>query len=131
MRLRAHHLLCLQGFQGYGYNPNFTNNLTKLIQEINSTPQLEIELIDEGDAVCFFCPYHKESLCQKTADSSRKVKDIDLKVLNKLGLSKGARVKQEDIFCFVNKKFRYISDVKDICTDCEWKEKCLWFIKLK
>ena len=30
IRIRAHHLLCMQGFQGYGYNKTFTENMTHI-----------------------------------------------------------------------------------------------------
>ena len=28
--LRGHHLLCLQGFQGYGYDEDFVKNMTEI-----------------------------------------------------------------------------------------------------
>ncbi|MDF2505887.1 MAG: hypothetical protein K0R06_3382, partial [Clostridium sp.] len=28
----------------------------------------------------------------------------------------------------VNKKLKTIEDVKDICGDCRWTEKCLWHL---
>ncbi|WP_263641218.1 hypothetical protein [Methanobrevibacter arboriphilus] len=29
--LRGHHLLCLQGYQGYGYDDNFKKNIETII----------------------------------------------------------------------------------------------------
>jgi len=33
--LRAHHLLCLQGYQGYGYDEKFKKNMNKVFHQLN------------------------------------------------------------------------------------------------
>lgn len=33
--LRAHHLLCLQGYQGYGYDEKFKKNMDKVFYQLN------------------------------------------------------------------------------------------------
>ena len=130
-RIRAHHLLCIQGFQGYGYNRNFVANMLRILKDINPNSDLEIEIIDECDVICSQCPHNKEEICQKNPDSALKVKCKDERVLRRLGLRKGISGRARDIFSLVNKKLKNIPDVQDICGDCDWKEKCLWFMRLK
>lgn len=128
MRIRAHHLLCMQGFQGYGYNQEFVSNMAQAIKDMNSCPDLEVEIIVECDIICFHCPHNKAGVCQKRLDSAQKVRDMDMHVLRKLGIREGAKGKVKDILALVNTALKNISDIQDVCGDCEWKEKCLWFI---
>ena len=32
--LRGHHLLCIQGYQGYGYSEKFTDNMDNIIEDL-------------------------------------------------------------------------------------------------
>jgi len=127
-RIRAHHLLCIQGFQGYGYSRNFAANMSQVIKDLNSNPDMEVEVIDECDVICSQCPHNKEEICQKNPDSALKAKDIDNRVLKKLGLKNGISGRARDYFSLVNKNLKNVLDVQDVCGDCDWKEKCLWFI---
>ncbi len=115
----------MQGFQGYGYGQNFVDSMAKIIKDMDSST---LEIIAECDTICFHCPYNVIGVCQKIPDSSQKVRDMDRSVLRKLGLKEGARGRAKDILSLVNKKLN-ISDIWDICRDCEWKEKCLWFLE--
>ncbi|MCD5383292.1 DUF1284 domain-containing protein [candidate division WOR-3 bacterium] len=124
--IRAHHLLCLQGFQGYGYNKNFVNGMAQVIKDIEQYPYLALKIIDECDVICSYCPYNRDRVCQKKRDSPKRVKAVDLLVLRKLGLKNGARGTPKKLFSLVNRKLKTISDIQGICSDCEWKEQCHW-----
>lgn len=128
MKIRAHHLLCMQGFQGYGYTRDFIDNMAGTIKNINSNPDLKIELTDECDAICSGCPHNVNGVCQKEPDSAQKIRALDWRVLRKLDLKKGTQITADIIFSLVNTKLKNIPDLQDICGRCEWKEKCLWFI---
>lgn len=128
IRIRAHHLLCMQGFQGYGYSRSFIDNMTQVVKDINSNPDLGVEIIAECDIICSHCPYNKEGVCERMPNSAQKVREMDIHVLRKLGLKEGTKGRVKDILALVNTKLKNSSDIQDICGDCEWKEKCLWFI---
>jgi len=128
VHIRAHHLLCIQGFQGYGYSQVFVDNMNEVIKNINSNPDFEIEITDECDVICSYCPYNIKNICLKEKNSSQRIKKIDLQILKKLGLERSARVKAKDILSFANMKLNNMLDIQDICGNCDWKEKCLWFI---
>jgi len=60
LKIRAHHLCCIQGFQGYGYSPIFVANLRVVISDIKAFPSRPLELISECDVVCESCPGKRE-----------------------------------------------------------------------
>jgi len=126
LKIRAHHLLCIQGFQGYGYNKDFVKNMSEVIKKIDLNP--EVEIITECDVICSCCPHNIGGVCQKDFNSAKKVKEMDMQVLRKLNLRSGARGRIKDFFSLANAKFKNSLDVQDICGDCEWRKKCLWFI---
>lgn len=130
-KIRAHHLLCVQGFHGYGYSRDFIDNMAKIIKNINSNPDLEIEIISECDFICQHCPHNVEGTCQKKPDSAQKIRDTDMYVLEKIDLKERTTGKARDIFSLINAKLRDSSDIQELCGDCGWKGKCLWFISQK
>ena len=131
MRIRAHHLLCLQGFQGYGYSRDFVANMARVVKEINSSPHLEIEIIDRCDVICSSCPHQEKGICRRNPDSDERTKEIDGYILRRLGLKAGVKVKVEDIFHLANERLKNSSDIERICGKCGWREKCLWFLSQK
>ncbi len=128
MKIRAHHLLCMQGFQGYGYSEDFSKNIAEVIQTLRSSPDQKIQIVTECDTICSCCPYNIKEICIKDPESHEKIKQMDTKVLKKLGLSCGDTFEVGKIFSLTNKKLKSYTDVKKICGDCKWSEKCLWFI---
>lgn len=125
MKIRAHHLLCLQGYQGYGYSDRFQANLEEVIALIAAVPDLEIEVVAENDVICSYCPHAGENGCRKDDDSAESIRLMDLKVLQKLGIKKGTRDKAQNLFKLTETKLKTGFKGQEICGDCQWKEKCL------
>ncbi|MBU0533850.1 MAG: DUF1284 domain-containing protein [Candidatus Omnitrophica bacterium] len=123
IQIRAHHLLCIQGFQGHGYSADFVSNMTQVIKDLKYHNR-EIEITSECDVICRNCPYNKKEVCIKNSDSAVKLNEMDTKVLRKLGLKKGIKVKFEDALSLIKKMFKK-PDIQDICKDCSWNDKCL------
>ena len=128
MKIRAHHLLCMQGFQGYGYSEDFTKNMAEIIEILQNFPKRKIEIIAGSDVICACCPYDINGTCQESQGSNEKIMSMDVKVLKKLEIPPGSVFEAEEIFNIINKKLKTHLDVKEICGDCRWSEKCLWFI---
>ena len=120
LTLRAHHLL-LQGFQGYGYDSAFTQNLAEIVGQIKANPEIELKLTAECDLICSACPLKIKAVCQKEPE----IKKIDLLVLKKLNLNPGAPGKAKDWFLLANTKLKASRD--ELCGACLWQAKCLWF----
>ncbi len=118
--LRAHHLLCLLGFQGIGYTADFIRNLHKVKRMVEQNPDLEIEVVESCDVVCIQCPNAQGLHCYKGGISENKnVQDMDRRVMKKLGIKPGDRFKAREIFELVREKIRP-ADLDDICRGCEW-----------
>lgn len=129
LKIRAHHLLCLQGFQGYGYNQRFTDNMAAIIRRLDNDPGLQFEVIAANDVICAHCPNLSETGCRKEEYSSQKIRSLDLKVLEKLNYPPGRKEKARQIIRLTNYVFRTYTDIQPFCGNCDWKEKCLWFCK--
>ena len=124
--LRAHHLLCLKGFQGYGYDENFTENMTS----VNSRRKLEnttVTLTSSPDDICKACPNLKDNLCEDRIQNARIV-EMDVEVLKKLDASK--EYNSVELFKKIDEIFNTKQSVSKICFNCKWSEKCLFYQKL-
>ncbi|MGC8765568.1 MAG: DUF1284 domain-containing protein [Brevinematia bacterium] len=124
LELRAHHILCIQGFQGYGYDGQFTKNLYKIHSGIFDK---KVRLIIRNDEICKFCPFSSDSICFKRKNGKRiDIRKLDIKVLKILKIRVNAIKAANVIFRLTNS---YLKDrLKKLCSDCEWQKKCLWYL---
>jgi hypothetical protein len=118
--LRAHHLLCLLGFQGIGYTAGFIRNFHKVKRLVEQHPDLVVEVVDSCDVICVACPNMQDGECFKTGlKYNEKVKCIDGRVMERLGIRPGDRLKARELYALVKEKIRP-GDIKDICQGCDW-----------
>ena len=84
--LRGHHLLCLKGFQGFGYNEDFVENMTKVnsLRKLDSTT---VTLTNHADDLCTHCPNLKDNLCKDNAHNEI-IRKMDDEVLKKIDSQK-------------------------------------------
>ncbi len=125
--LRGHHLLCLQGFQGYGYDSDFVKNMTE-VNEIRKIETTEITVCDSPDDICKACPNLKNNMCQSNDENDNIVK-MDRKVLERL--PKKEFETSKELFDLLNATFHSKSSVKGICDGCKWTEECLFVQNLE
>jgi len=131
MRIRAHHLLCTQGFQGYGYDENFTNHLKNIIEKFKTQPDTTIQLVSEWDAICVKCPNLMEEKCQMDETSDLRIKKMDKNVLKAIDVPQNAIIKYSAAIEKINDTFKNRSQLENICGNCRWIEVCLWYLSLK
>lgn len=136
LKIRAHHLLCMQGFQGYGYSDDFTNHLHNIVVRIKANPDLLIQVIAECDAVCNGCPNCRESECRKEDGADLHVKNMDLEVLKFAGIKLNHVERASQLFTHMNKTFARTraetrSQLATICGNCQWTKKCRWYLALQ
>ena len=124
--LRGHHLLCLQGFQGYGYDNTFVENM-EMINRARKTENVTVELTNSPDDICRSCPNLKNNLCENETQNQRII-DMDNEVLLKLDTSK--EYDSIDLFENVEKLFNSKKSVYNICSNCMWHDECLFYQKL-
>ena len=119
LKIRAHHLLCLLGFRGLGYNQEFIAVMRKVVERVRPNSVFPVTVIAERDIICAACPHNKEDKCMKKADSERKVKARDLEVLRRLGLEVGAQIPVAKAWARIKGSLS-LKDLAEICRDCEW-----------
>lgn len=127
LRIRGHHLLCIQGFQGYGYSQDFEDHMLEVVNYIRSNPSYKVEVVAEADEICSHCPHNVEEKCLREPDSDENIRRMDLLVLETLKIDEGFQFEAFRILKHVNQKLKTRNDVQKICGDCSWMDKCLWF----
>ncbi len=128
LKIRAHHLCCIQGFQGYGYSPVFVANMRSVISDLEDLPSRPLKLVTECDAICVSCPGKRECTTQESV-FSRGIRQMDRVVLDKLSLEDGIVVEADEAFRLINSKINKASDIEEVCGPCKWKQKCLWYMQ--
>ena len=124
--LRGHHLLCLKGFQGYGYDEDFVENMAK-VNSIRKQDFTIISLTDEADDLCSHCPNLKNNKCN-SEEHNETIRQMDSEVLKKLDPSK--EYDSIELFEKIDEIFDSKESVSEICFNCMWHEKCLFYQKL-
>ncbi len=90
IRLRGHHLICLQFFQGQGYDAAF---LEKLQDIFHRAAVQEVEVTAGPDELCQACPYLQGEQCTHPETSDAEIREMDRVALEILGLAPGSRLK--------------------------------------
>lgn len=127
LSIRAHHLLCLQGFQGYGYNDAFVDHLQGIVAILKNHPELLLEVVTTCDAICAGCPHCQESECRKDDGANRRVVALDLTILKYTGLEPNHIAKAVHLLAQINTTFQTRAQRARVCGDCQWRPNCTWY----
>lgn len=120
MILRAHHLICILGFRGLGYSPDYVANMSRIVAQLRSSPQSLIEVVTKPDDICVPCPFLTEGGCRvQGPESEGIVRDRDLVVMARLGLVAGDKVTWPDAVARIRSSI-CPADLDEICGDCQW-----------
>ncbi len=112
--------MCLQGFRGEGYSPEFVENLTAIHRRLAEEPETLVEVLASPDAVCGACPHHRAAGCTLHGQGSEaELRDQDGVVLKKLGLDAGACVSWREVLERI-RRFVRGDDLSSICGRCRW-----------
>jgi len=68
IKLRAHHLLCVQGYKGWGLTPEFKEFMFALSEQLKTQPDSKIEIVDGADDICGHCSELVEGKCAAPPD---------------------------------------------------------------
>lgn len=119
-------MLCLKGFQGYGYSEEFTKNMINVnnARKLNETT---VKLTNSPDDICKSCPNLKNNLCENEAQNERII-FMDNQVLKKIDPTK--EYNSVELFEKIDSIFNTKDSVSEICFKCMWHEKCLFYQKL-
>lgn len=115
IQLRGHHLLCLLGFRGMGYSPEFTMNMAAVYEQLRNEPASMVTLISGSDDLCRCYPQDKPNHCD-----TKSVHDRDDTVLKRLGLMPGTSISWQEILQLMEKHL-VPEDIPRICGSCPWQ----------
>ena len=115
IRLRPHHLLCTQGYQGKGYSAAFVRNMNAIAARLRNEPETRIELTFGADSLCACCPHR---IGENRCDTQEKVTRFDRKVIEYFGLREGEYSYQALIRAIDAQITPAV--LADICADCAW-----------
>lgn len=118
MRIRGHSLLCIQGFVGEGYSPEFVDNMMEIVASLRD--DVPVTVIDGPDALCEACPNLSSDGCSLHGDGSeRGVRTQDRDVMGRLGIAPGATLPWNEILARIRKLIEP-DDLDEICGKCPW-----------
>ena len=117
IRLRYHHLLCINFFIGKGYSNEFVENF-KIWKKYLETNNPYIEIVETKDVICDKCPNWKIDKCK----DQQKVLEYDNNIKNYL--PKNGAYKYLDLIKMINEKIIEKIPVKDLCKDCQYLSIC-------
>lgn len=119
LKIRGHTLLCLQGFQGLGYDQAFTENMARLHVRLLRAPQTLVMPVSEPDEFCAACPHLKGGCTLKGPDHEAHMRQQDLEVLRRLDLTPGKAVSWAEILDKIRAAVQG-ADLDTICRGCPW-----------
>jgi hypothetical protein len=138
IKLRAHHLLCLQGYQGYGYDENFKINLENVLKHLKTNPNVIV--VEAADNLCNHCPKLKNGKChlhlkdedkplsqEENNRSDKEIIKMDSNTLKKIGIDENKEYNVKDLYKIINNSIKKKKDLEDICGECIWIKECLWY----
>lgn len=115
MKLRPHHLLCTQSYEGKGYDEAFTKHMDEIVHRLRTDDRTPVTLVFSTDELCTCCPnMQDENLCR----TNEKVKALDARTAECFCLEEKTYIYQDLI-----KKIRktVTPEMMDyICQDCAW-----------
>lgn len=120
IRLRPHHLLCIQKFTGHGYDERFTAHMTELVDSLVRDPGRTVKLVSGPDELCSVCPNRIEDCCR----SEEKVRRMDCAVLEICGSGIDAKAAWKSLSHTAGSLILSTELFDSVCGDCQWFELC-------
>jgi hypothetical protein len=118
--LRPHHVLCRLGYVGYGYSPDFIQEMARIVKTLESGRVRTIILRHGFDNICRVCP-HAEGECSPEHLGFRGAAalEIDRRTLRVLKLKIGFSYPLPEI----NERIARLTEEEfnSICQGCEWQ----------
>ena len=120
MKLRPHHLLCIQKYTGSGYDDAFAACMEALIRRLAACPGTAVTLAEGRDDLCAACPHMAGGRC----GSEEKVNRLDRGVLEACGFSAGETRSWSALARTAREHVLEKDPCEKVCGCCEWFELC-------
>lgn len=118
MKLRAHNLLCIQGFVGKGYDAAFVANMKGVVESLeDATP---VTVVAAPDTLCSACPHLQGGGCTlHGAGTEAAIVHQDRDVADRLGIADGETLRWGEIVARIARSVAP-GDLASICGRCPW-----------
>ena len=120
MKLRPHHLLCIQKFTGKGYDAAFTAHMTAVCAALHDRPDTPVTLTAGCDDVCAACPHKAGAEC----DTAEKVQALDRAVSEHCALQAGMTADWTSLKNIASAKILHTDAFAAVCCGCQWYGLC-------
>jgi hypothetical protein len=118
--IRAHTLLCLQGFRGRGYSDAFVAEMRAVHTALAADPDTPVRVLTSPDRLCAACPNLRTGGCHLgdgPHEAHMRAQDED--VLRRLWLTPGDVVPWGRVLERIARSVKG-EDLPGICTTCPW-----------
>jgi len=116
--LRIHHLLCIPLFVGEGYSDAFSENMTRIIQQLKEGEPSSLRTICAPDMICAGCPnLRKDGSCGNSKNNQVVQKDLHLAKVLEIKIDRHYTF-QTLLHMAQEKLTKQIFD--ESCEKCEW-----------
>lgn len=119
MKIRGHHLLCLQGFRGLGYSNDFIQKMKKIKRILENRQHTKIKIVNQTDTICKACPHQSFNRCEFSAQSNNNIIKMDNMVLELLGIKPNTELSYLEVLKLLSIKIKK-EDLFEICSNCQW-----------
>ncbi|MCK4267780.1 MAG: DUF1284 domain-containing protein [Actinomycetia bacterium] len=116
IKLRPHHLLCIFGWKGRGYDEAFEENFNKVVALLDR--KTVIQIVAGVDDICEHCPHLRPPDCLRLEPGSSHA--IDDRVLAKTGININDRLNYGAIVKTMTERIKP-EDIEKICNGCSWE----------
>ncbi len=121
IRLRAHHLMCVNGFKGHGYSAEYIKNFWKIFYELKNENPI-IEVVDGLDSICNPCPNKGDGICAPNGKSDEdRIQLLDRAYFKTLNLKPGQKLHWSEVLNLIKIKVSE-DDFNKNCEPCSWKK---------
>ncbi|KMT20933.1 DUF1284 domain-containing protein [Clostridium cylindrosporum] len=115
LKLRPHHIVCLNFYKGIGYSENFVSNMDLIVNKIKNNPETKILICSQADDICKECPHLQIGKCTCEDNISK----IDKNASYYLNLEVNSIYKYNELVKLRN-KYLTKANFEKICKDCQW-----------
>lgn len=117
-------MLCLQFFEGRGYNDEFAENMMKIKNRLENENPI-VNIVSGTDMLCEKCPHRRGKVCI----NEELVQEYDKSVYNYVATDVGDVVSWSEITEAVNNNIINADIMCSICSECRWAYICLKYNK--
>lgn len=118
--IRAHSLLCLQGFRGSGYSEAFVAEMRAVHTALATDPDTPVRVLTSPDRLCAACPNLESGGCHLGGPGHEDhMRAQDQEVLARLWLTEGDVLPWGRVLERIARSVAG-ADLPGICTTCPW-----------